>query len=164
MAQTPRLINRYPNRRLYDTGDSCYITLEDIRRLVMEGVDFVVYDKRQDADITRSILLQIISREEENGNPIFRTRVLRHIIRFYGDSMQGAMSSYLELSLDFFNEQQQQFRGRLKSILGGANPISTLRDLAPLQRPIWKNVRREVLANIRQRRDANHRDSDDDGS
>ncbi|NNC24499.1 polyhydroxyalkanoate synthesis repressor PhaR [Salinisphaera sp. USBA-960] len=151
---TLRLINKYPNRRLYDTGSSCYITLEDVRRLVIAGEDFTVVDKRSGRDITRSILLQIISDQEEGSNPIFRTRVLRHIIRFYGDSMQGAMSSYLELSLDFFNEQQQQFRGRLKSMLDVSNPITALRELTPLQRPIWKNVRREVLANLRQRRDA----------
>lgn len=161
MADEPRLINKYPNRRLYDTGVSRYITLADVHRLVIDGTDFVVIDKRSGADITRSILLQIISEQEEGSNPIFRTRVLKHVIRFYGDSMQGAMSSYLELSLDFFNEQQQQFRGRLKSMLDVSNPISALRELAPLQRPIWKNVRREVLANLRQRGDNGQ--SDDTG-
>lgn len=162
MADATRLINKYPNRRLYDTGVSRYITLADVHRLVIDGTDFVVIDKRSGSDITRSILLQIISEQEEGSNPIFRTRVLKHVIRFYGDSMQGAMSSYLELSLDFFNEQQQQFRGRLKSMLDVSNPISALRELAPLQRPIWKNVRREVLVNLRQRRDAERSDSADD--
>ncbi len=159
---TTRLINKYPNRRLYDTGSSRYITLEDVRQLVIEGEDFVVFDKRTGGDITRSILLQIISEQEEGGNPIFRTRVLRHIIRFYGDSMQGAMSSYLELSLEFFNEQQQQFRDRLRSMLDVSNPIAALRELTPLQRPIWKNVRREVLANLRQRRESDNAEKTDD--
>ncbi|KEZ76988.1 polyhydroxyalkanoate synthesis repressor PhaR [Salinisphaera hydrothermalis] len=148
-----RIIKKYPNRRLYDTEVSRYITLENIRQLVIANEDFKVVDKRSGRDITRSILLQVISEQEEGGNPIFRTEVLRNIIRFYGDSMQSTMSSYLELSLEFFNEQQSQFRGRLRRLLGANTPLAALRELSQDQLPIWRSVRREFLSNLA-RRDA----------
>ncbi len=146
-----RIIKKYPNRRLYDTEVSRYITLENIRQLVIANEDFKVVDKRSGHDITRSILLQVISEQEEGGNPIFRTEVLRNIIRFYGDSMQSTMSSYLELSLEFFNEQQSQFRERLRRLLGANNPLAALRELSQHQLPIWRRVRREFLANMDRR-------------
>jgi polyhydroxyalkanoate synthesis repressor PhaR len=94
----PRIIKKYPNRRLYDTAVSSYITLEDVKQLVLERADFHVIDARTNTDITRGILLQIISEQEEQGNPIFTTEVLAHIIRFYGDTLQGMMGNYLEKS------------------------------------------------------------------
>ena len=90
----PRIIKKYPNRRLYDTAISSYITLEDVKRLVLEYEKFRVIDAKTKDDITRSILLQIISEEEEQGSPIFTTEVLAHIIRFYGDTLQGMMGTY----------------------------------------------------------------------
>lgn len=148
-GSSPRIIKKYPNRRLYDTEISRYITLEDIRKLVLEGVDFSVIDKRSRKDITRTILLQIISEQEEGGNPIFTTRVLRQIIRFYGDSMQSTMSGYLDLSLQLFNEQSQQFRDQLKRLLqNNNNPVKALRELSQPHLPIWRSVRREFLNNI----------------
>lgn len=153
-SSTPRIIKKYPNRRLYDTEISRYITLEHIRRLVIANRDFTVLDKRNGRDITRSILLQVISEQEEGGDPIFKTAVLRNIIRFYGDSMQSAMSSYLELSLEFFNEQQSQFRDRLRRLLGANNPLAALREISQEQRPIWRSVRREFLANLARRDNA----------
>src|SRR5699024_4975208 len=144
----PRIIKKYPNRRLYDTEVSRYITLDNIRQLVIKNEDFQVIDKRSGDDITRSILLQVISEQEEGGNPIFRTEVLRHIICFYGDSMQSSMSSYLELSLQLFNERQQQFRDRLRGMLGGNRPLVTLRELSKEQLPIWRSVRRQYLRNL----------------
>lgn len=155
MAETAmsaqRIIKKYPNRRLYDTEVSRYITLENIRQLVIANEDFAVIDKRSGREITRSILLQVISEQEEGGNPIFRTEVLRNIIRFYGDSMQSTMSSYLELSLELFNEQQNQFRDRLRRMLEVNHPLATLRELSREQLPIWRIVRREFLANLKKR-------------
>lgn len=151
MSQDTRIIKKYPNRRLYDTEVSRYITLENIRQLVIRGEHFQVIDKRSGDDITRTILLQVISEQEEGGDPIFRTEVLRNIIRFYGDSMQSTVSSYLELSLEFFSEQQQQFKDRLRRLVGGNNPLSTLRELSQHQLPIWRTVRREFLANLKRR-------------
>lgn len=146
-----RTIKKYPNRRLYDTEISSYITLEDIRQLVLRGEPFQVVEKRSGKDITRTILLQVISEQEEGGNPIFSTKVLRSIIRFYGDSMQGAMSSYLELSLEFFNEQQNQFKDRLRRLLDVNNPLAALKELSQHQLPIWRTVRQEFLKNLPER-------------
>lgn len=143
-----RVIKKYPNRRLYDTEISRYITLEEIRQLVLRGDDFNVIDKRSGEDITRTILLQVISEQEEGGDPIFTTEVLRNIIRFYGDTMQSMMSSYLELSVAFFNEQQTQFKDRLRRLLGANNPLMALREISQEQLPIWRSVRREFLKNL----------------
>lgn len=144
----PRIIKKYPNRRLYDTEISRYITLEEIRHLVLRGENFKVIDKRSGDEITRTILLQVISEQEEGGDPIFSTKVLRNIIRFYGDSMQSTMSSYLELSLEFFNEQQSQFKDRLRRMLDVNNPLSALKEMSQHQLPIWRSVRREFLKNL----------------
>lgn len=151
MTDNIRIIKKYPNRRLYDTEVSRYITLENIRQLVIRGEDFQVIDKRSGENITRTILLQVISEQEEGGDPIFRTEVLRNIIRFYGDSMQSTFSSYLELSLEFFSEQQQQFKERMRRLLGANNPLTALRELSQYQVPIWRSVRREFLSNLTRR-------------
>ena len=92
----PRTIKKYPNRRLYDTTESRYITLADIRRLVVDRVDFVVVDKKSQEDITRSILLQVISDQEQHGEPVMSRDFLSQVIRSYGGSMQTFVSSYLE--------------------------------------------------------------------
>jgi polyhydroxyalkanoate synthesis repressor PhaR len=94
-----RIIKKYPNRRLYDSAISAYITLEDIRRLVREGMPFRVVDARTEEDITRGILLQVILEQEERGQPIFSREILEQLIRSYGDAMQGFMTSYLEQSM-----------------------------------------------------------------
>jgi polyhydroxyalkanoate synthesis repressor PhaR len=144
-----RIIKKYPNRRLYDTAISRYITLEEIRRLVIEGEPFQVVDKRSHEDITRSILLQVISEQEEGGDPIFQTNMLKHIIRFYGDPMQSSISRYLELSMQLFMEKQHGFTEQLRQMLGRAEqPLHTLRDLAEDHVPIWRTVRKEFLRNV----------------
>ena len=126
-----RIIKKYPNRRLYDTAISSYITLEDVKRLVLERADFRVVDARSSDDITRGILLQIISEQEEQGNPIFTTEVLAHIIRFYGDTLQGMMGNYLEKSLQAFVDQQHLVREQLRNLMG-SNPLQVISDLAEL--------------------------------
>ncbi|QHS09880.1 polyhydroxyalkanoate synthesis repressor PhaR [Sinimarinibacterium sp. NLF-5-8] len=144
-----RIIKKYPNRRLYDTHISRYITLEEIRQLVIDHVNFRVEDKRSEEDITRSILLQVIAEQEEGGNPIFTAEVLRFIIRYYGDPMQNSIGRYLELSLHLFQQQQQQFTDQLRDLLGQAQqPILTLKDIAERQVPIWRSVRAEFLRNL----------------
>src|SRR6266404_2180022 len=89
-----RLIKKYPNRRLYDTQTSSYITLTDVKQLVLDNEDFAVIDAKSDEDLTRSILLQIILEEESNGTPMFSSGALSQIIRYYGHAMQGMMGSY----------------------------------------------------------------------
>lgn len=147
-----RIIKKYPNRRLYDTAISRYITLEEIRQLVIDGVEFKVEDKRTHQDITRSILLQVIAEREENGTPIFTNELLQFVIRYYGDPMQASITRYLELSLRLFAEQQQHFTEQLRTMLGQAQqPLQILKELADRQKPIWKSVRREFIRNLSDR-------------
>lgn len=101
-----RVIKKYPNRRLYDTDTSTYITLADIKQLVMDHESFAVRDAKTSEDLTRSILLQIILEEEANGSPMFTTPVLSNIIRFYGHAMQGLMGGYLEKNMQALMEMQ----------------------------------------------------------
>ncbi|MDT0497189.1 polyhydroxyalkanoate synthesis repressor PhaR [Algiphilus sp. W345] len=144
-----RIIKKYPNRRLYDTEISRYITLEEVRQLVLENIDFEVIDKRSKDDITRSILLQVIAEQEEGGDPIFQTEMLRHVIRFYGDPMQSSISRYLELSMQLFLDQQHTFAEQLRQMLGKAEqPLQSLREMAEEHVPIWRSVRREFLRNL----------------
>ena len=98
----PRTIKKYPNRRLYDTVESRYITLADIRRLVLERIDFIVIDKKSQGDITRSILLQVIAEQEHVGEPLMSRDFLSQVIRSYGAGVRSAMGSYLEQSLKLF--------------------------------------------------------------
>src|SRR5690554_4977424 len=114
-----RLIKKYPNRRLYDTHASAYITLADVKQLVMDGVAFQVVDARSTEDITRSILLQIILEEETGGVPMFSAAMLSHIIRFYGHAMQGVMGSYLEKNIQSFIEIQDRFSEQSRGLVAG---------------------------------------------
>jgi polyhydroxyalkanoate synthesis repressor PhaR len=107
---TPRLIKKYPNRRLYDTQTSTYITLVDIKQLVIDKEDFQVVDAKTGDDLTRQILLQIILEEEQAGAPMFTSPVLAQIIRFYGNAMQGFMGAYLEKNVQAFIDIQQKLQ------------------------------------------------------
>lgn len=140
-----RIIKKYPNRRLYDTEISSYITLEDVRHLVLKHVDFTVQDAKSKQDITRSILLQIILEREEDGEPMFSEPVLQEIIRFYGDSLQGMMTSYLEKSLKLFVEQQQKWRGSVTNVMVG-DPLSVMRDVAEQNLSMWKDMQESFLS------------------
>jgi polyhydroxyalkanoate synthesis repressor PhaR len=102
-----RIIKKYPNRRLYDTAISSYITLEDIKNLVLEGSAFQVIDAKTQEDLTNSVLLQIITELESKGSPIFTKEWLQSLIRFYGHSTQGLMANYLEQSMQFFTKATQ---------------------------------------------------------
>ncbi|MES2739852.1 MAG: polyhydroxyalkanoate synthesis repressor PhaR [Pseudomonadota bacterium] len=106
-----RLIKKYPNRRLYDTQTSSYITLTDVKQLVLESEEFTVVDAKSNEDLTRSILLQIILEEEASGVPMFSSGVLSQIIRYYGHAMQGMMGSYLEKNVQAFTDIQHKFTG-----------------------------------------------------
>jgi polyhydroxyalkanoate synthesis repressor PhaR len=104
-----RILKKYPNRRLYDTLTSAYITLADVKQMVLEGAPFEVRDAKTGDELTRSILLQIILEEETGGMPMFSTAMLAQIIRFYGHAMQGAMGTYLEKNLQALAEMQGRF-------------------------------------------------------
>jgi polyhydroxyalkanoate synthesis repressor PhaR len=120
----PRVIKKYPNRRLYDTVESRYITLADVRRLVVERIEFVVVDKKNTADITRSILLQVIAEQEHLAEPILSQEFMVNVIRSYGTSAQGQVSAHLEQSLKQLANQQPalQLRDRVKTVAGGEAP------------------------------------------
>ncbi len=143
MSET-RVIKKYPNRRLYDTEISSYITLEDVRQLVIEHVDFIVQEAKSKRDITRSILLQIILEREEDGEPIFSEPVLQEIIRFYGDSLQGMMTSYLENSLKLFVAQQDKWRGSMGNVMVG-DPLEIMREVAEKNLAMWTEMQENFL-------------------
>jgi polyhydroxyalkanoate synthesis repressor PhaR len=137
---TARIIKKYPNRRLYDTEVSRYITLEDVRELVMRGADFQVIDTSNNEDITRAILLQIMLEEESGGEPLFSASMLAQIIRFYGGTLHGLFSKYMEESLDLFAKQQQQILNAW-----GENPFDAMTRLTQHQVDMWADVQKEFL-------------------
>jgi polyhydroxyalkanoate synthesis repressor PhaR len=114
-----RLIKKYPNRRLYDTQTSSYITLADVKQLVLANEEFTVVDAKTDEDLTRSILLQIILEEESNGVPMFSSSALSQIIRYYGHAMQGMMGSYLEKNIQAFIDIQNKLTENSKGLYEG---------------------------------------------
>jgi polyhydroxyalkanoate synthesis repressor PhaR len=147
----PRTIKKYPNRRLYDTEESRYITLADIRRLVLEKIDFVVIDKKSEEDITRSILLQVISEQEEAGEPLFSRDFLSQAIRSYG-TMQGLVSSYMEQSLKLFMGQQQQMRDRFKGVVG-IDPVGAVANLTMRNYARGKSAQEDIFRTLNMRLD-----------
>jgi len=139
-----RIIKKYPNRRLYDTAISSYITLDDVRRLVVEGVTFQVIDVRSKEDITRSILLQIIAEQEESGQPIFSSDALTKIIRAYGKNLENVMGDFLERSLEMFTEQQQAIAKQMQSLMGG-DPVSLMNDMTKRNLDLWRSMQADFL-------------------
>ncbi len=119
MAQATRLIKKYPNRRLYDTQTSSYITLADVKQLVLEHEDFQVIDAKSQEDLTRPILMQIILEEEAGGVPMFTSPMLSHMIRFYGSAMQGMMGSYLEKNIQAFIDIQEKLKEQSRQLYDG---------------------------------------------
>ena len=123
MPEQQRLIKKYPNRRLYDTRTSSYITLADVKDLVLGHEHFQVVDAKTGEDLTRSILLQIILEEEAGGAPMFTSDLLAHMIRFYGNAMQGMMGKYLESNIKAFTEMQAKLQDQARSIYGENSPV-----------------------------------------
>lgn len=113
-----RIIKKYPNRRLYDTETSAYITLAEVKQFVLAYENFIVQDARTGEDLTRSILLQIILEEESGGVPMFSADMLANIIRYYGHAMQGLMGNYLERSIGAFHEAQKKFQEQSTNLYG----------------------------------------------
>ena len=138
-----RIIKKYPNRRLYDTEISSYITIEDVRQLIVDGEDFEVRDAKTGDDLTRTVLLQIISEQEQDGEPVLSTQLLSQIIRFYGDSLQGFMGNYLERSMQMFMEQQAQFRSQMGNLLG-QTPWTMMNQLTERNMELWQEFQRNL--------------------
>lgn len=114
----PTIIKKYANRRLYDTGRSSYVTLDDLCEMVQEGHDFVVQDAKSGEDLTRSVLTQIIVEQESRGQNLLPTNFLRQLIGFYGDSVQGMVPNYLEHTMDVFKKNQEQLSANINKSLG----------------------------------------------
>jgi len=112
-----RTIKKYPNRRLYDTEESRYITLSDIRNLVNEQIEFAVIEKKTGNDITCQILLQVITEQEQHGNTVLNRNFLSQVINSYGSNVQGMVGGYLEQSMNMFMQQRKQMRERIKNVL-----------------------------------------------
>ena len=142
-----RVIKKDPNRRLYDTEISSYITIEDVRQLIVEGEEFEVRDAKSGEDLTRQVLLQIIAEHEQDGEPMLSTQLLSQIIRFYGDSLQGFMGNYLERSMQTFLEQQQQFRQQVGSLLG-QTPWAMMNQLTERNLEVWKDFQQNLVGGI----------------
>ena len=139
-----RLITKYPNRRLYDNGESRYVTLLDVRKLVLEKTEFSVIDKKSGNDITRSILLQVITELEQHGEAIMSRDFLSQIIRSYGNVVPSLASDYLEQSMKFFMTQQQNLRNRIQRVVG-TDPVGTVADMANKNFARWKALQEEVM-------------------
>ena len=136
-----RIIKKYPNRRLYDTKDSKYITLEDVKKLVLSGIEFCVKDVKSDEDLTRNILLQIIAEQEQHdGEPFFSTELLTQIIQSYGNSLQSIAGEFIEKSMQLFVEQQKQMQQAITS-----NPITAMSELAEKNLKLWQEMQNDFF-------------------
>jgi len=139
----PRVVKKYPNRRLYDTVESRYITLADIRRLVMDKIDFIVIDKKSQEDITRTILLQVIAEQEHAGEPLMSQDFLSQVIRSYG-GMQCLVGSYLEQSLKMLSGQQQQMKDHMRGVFGN-DAYDSIAALTKQNIERWRSVQDDIF-------------------
>jgi polyhydroxyalkanoate synthesis repressor PhaR len=143
----PRVIRKYPNRRLYDTVESRYVTLADIRKLVVDRVDFVVLDRKTQQDITRSILLQVISEQEGAGESLMSRDFLSQVIRTYGSGLHDFVARYLDESIQQFTREQRELRERFKSVVG-VDPVETVTAVAQKNYQRWKALQEEVFSRL----------------
>lgn len=130
-----RILRKYSNRRLYDTSRSCYVTLEDVKQLVLTSEPFQVVDSKTGQDLTRNILMQIISEQEADGHTtILTNQVLQQLIRFYGDSMHSVLSQYIEQSISSFLEHQELLREQMQQM----SPLSMMNHVVDQNMNFWK--------------------------
>jgi polyhydroxyalkanoate synthesis repressor PhaR len=142
-GKAPITIKKYANRRLYNTGSSAYVTLEDLATMVKDGEDFVVFDAKSGEDITRSVLAQIIFEQEgKSGQNLLPTAFLRQLIRFYGDSMQMLVPSFLEMSISKFVDEQQKYREQVAKTFGAQLPG------AEFQHQFMRSIEEQTRSNL----------------
>jgi polyhydroxyalkanoate synthesis repressor PhaR len=141
MMSSERLIRKYSNRRLYDTGASRHVTLEDLRQLIVSGEKIKVVDDKSAEDLTRSVLLQIISEQEQFGSPVLSAELLEMIIRFYGRPVQAMLSRYLEQSFTAMLRQQEAMQTEMTKALQ-ATPFAPLTELARKNMELWEQMQR----------------------
>ena len=133
-------IKKYANRRLYNTSTSSYVTLDHLSQMVKDGTDFVVFDAKSGNDITRSVLTHIIVEEESKGQNLLPIDFLRHLISFYGDSLQAVIPNYLDHTMEAFARNQEQMRGAMHGALGGLNPFGQLEEVGKQNMAMFENA------------------------
>jgi len=138
----PITIKKYANRRLYNTATSSYVTLDHLSQMVKEGTQFAVFDAKSGEEITRSVLTQIIVEEEAKGQNLLPVSFLRHLISFYGDSLQGLVPSYLEQSMQSFATNQEKMRDYMKETMGGLNPFGSFEEVNKQNMAMFENAMR----------------------
>jgi polyhydroxyalkanoate synthesis repressor PhaR len=138
-VEQPRIIKKYPNRRLYDTEKSQYVTLQQIRSLVLDEIPFVVIDQKSEDDITRSILLQIILEQESETNPLFSNDNLERFIRYYNAGADTGFSDYIGKSMSFFQQQQREFSKAVSGV-ASKNPMSFWTDMTQKNIDSWRQM------------------------
>ena len=138
-----RVIKKYPNRRLYDTEKSAYITVADVLKLIRQGEEFKVVDADSGEDITRSILVQIITEQESGAAPIFTTDMLTRFIRVYDDTSQALFGEFLDRNLKMFGEQQKRFQDQMGNIVG--SPLQIMKDLTERNLSIWTDMQQRFM-------------------
>jgi polyhydroxyalkanoate synthesis repressor PhaR len=143
----PRVIKKYPNRRLYDTVESRYITLADVRKLVIERIDFIVMDKKSQEDITRCILLQVIAELEQAAEPLMSRDFLSQIIRSHDGHFHDMVGSYLEQSFKLFTNHQRDARERAKGA-ADADSLQAVTNLAQKNYQRWRSVQEEIYRTL----------------
>ena len=137
MQNTQRIIKKYPNRRLYDTEISAYVTLGELRQLVMDNDDFQVVDAKTGQDITHNVLLQIITEQEHSNPPMFSNQFLAQLIRLYGNSMQVPFADFLQSSMSMFTQQQKELQDRFNKT---ADPFQALNALTGHNLELWRKM------------------------
>ena len=147
MNSENRIIKKYPNRRLYDTTESKYVTLNDLKELVVKQVHFTVVDKKTGDDITRNVLLQIIiEQEEDNGEPLFSAEVLQKLIGIYGNPTQSAAGEFLNKSIQLFCDQQKMFQDQVEEVIN-SNPMSSLMtQMTKRNMEIWREMQESFMS------------------
>lgn len=151
-SEEPTVIKKYANRRLYDTGRSSYVTLDDLCEMVKEGHDFIVYDAKSGEDLTRQVLTQIIVEQEGKGSNLLPIPFLRQLIGFYGDNLQSLVPNYLEQTFSAFTAQQEQFREQMKKAMGSMgggtpfggmmNPATAFEEMGRKNMEMFQNAMR----------------------
>lgn len=148
-----RQFKKYPNRRLYDIEESKYVTVEDIRKIILKGESISVVDSKTEKDLTRTVLIQIISEQEGEGHePILTNRVLEQLIRFYGDAMQSIVGRYIEQSITTFLEHQDRYQRSVRD-LAGAEPLAMMRRALEQNMEFWNRMARSTAESSKSTRD-----------
>lgn len=145
--ETERLIKKYPNRRLYDTEASKYVTLEDIRRLVVDGVNIRLEDAKTGEDLTRGILMQIILEQEAQGRPLFSNEFLTQVIRSYGHATQGFLAAYLEESMAVFLRQQELWQKQMSQFIE-TGPLAVFGDITKQNLRVLQSMQEAMFSGL----------------